>query len=136
MLRALLYSLQALIVIALSREVFLVLSDFNYSHLASNSVSGADIAAALQAEYTGLRQLIHETQPLPVISRDFIIGSFGIEDLATIVRDSSLDGATVLADNLEAFRSDARIIAQNLRMFQLKVDGLADRCDYPLFQDR
>ena len=127
MISPLLYSLQALIVIILLREVFLALSNLDYSRLISNRVSGADIATALQAEYTGLHQLIHETQLLPAVSRDFTVGSFGIEDLANNVRDSSLDGATVLADRLETFQVDARTTAQDLLMFQLKVDGLADR---------
>lgn len=113
MIRALIYSSQILIAIFLSHKVFLALSDFDYSSLTSNGVSGIDIATALQVEYTGLRQLIHETQPLPAISHDFTVGSFSIEDLANIVRDSSLDGGAVLANSLEAFQTDARTTAQH-----------------------
>lgn len=133
MIRALLCSLQALTVIVLSRNVFLALSDLDYLGLTPNGLPSAEIATALQVEYTGLHKLIHETQPLPAISRDFIVGSFGIEDLTNIVRDSPLDGAAALADGLEAFRTDARTTAQHLRTFQLKVDGLADRYDCLLF---
>lgn len=135
MIRALAYSLQALVIIVLSRKVFLALGNLDYSPLPSNGVSGADIATALQVEYAGLRQLIHETQSFPAISRDLTVGSFGVEDLANVVRHSSLDGSAVLADSLEVFRADARTTAQNFRIFQLKVDGLADRYDCPFFTD-
>ena len=134
MIRVLAYSLQALVVIALSLKVFLALSGPDYLGLAPDGVSGADIAAALRLEYAGLRQLLHETQPLPAISWDLTIGSFDIEDLANIVRDSPLDGAAVLANGLEAFRTDARTAGQHLQTFQLKVDGLADRYDRPFFE--
>jgi len=130
MIRALAYTLQALVVVTLSCKVFLVLRNLDSFYLTSNGVSGADIATALQTEYTGLHQLLHETQSLPAISRNLTIGSFGVEDLANIVRHSSLDCATVLAGSLEAFRADARTTAQHLRTLQLKVDGLAGRYDY------
>ena len=128
MIRALAYTLQAFVVVALSHKVFLALRNPNFWGLhASNGTSGRDIATALEVEYTALLQLIHKTQSFPAISRDLTIGSFGIEDLANIVRQSSLDGATVLAEGLEVFRADARTTAQRLRTFQLKVDGLGDR---------
>ena len=130
MIRALVYSFQTLVIIVISYKVLLAFNDPDYLPLTPSGVSGTDIATALQVEYTGLRQLIHETQPLPAISREFTIGSFGIEDLANVVRDSSLDGAAILADYLETFRTDTRTTARNLRTFQLKVDGLADRYDY------
>jgi len=129
MFRALAYTLQALVVVALSCRVFLALRNLDCFRLASDSVPGADIATALQTEYTGIHQLLHETQSLPAISRNLTIGSFGVEDLADIVRHSSLDGATVLASRLESFRAEARTTAQHLRMLQLKVNGLADRYD-------
>lgn len=133
MIRPLVYSLQALTVIVLSHKVYLALSDLNYLGLESNGAPAADIAVALQVEYTGLRQLIQETQPLPTVSRDFTVGSFGIEDLTNILRDSPLDGAVVLADCLDEFRTDVQATVQHLGAFQLKIDGLADRYDCPLF---
>ena len=127
MIRTLAYTFQVLIVIVLSHRVFIVLRDPEYLRLTYNGISSADIATALQVEYAGLRQLIHETQSFPAISHNLTVGSFGIEDVANAVRYSSLDGAAVLADSLEAFQRDARTTGRHFRMFQLKVDGLADR---------
>jgi len=127
MIRVLAYTLQALTVVFLSRKIFLALRSPDYLGLASNGILGADIATILQVEYTGLCQLINETRSFPAVSRDLTIGSFGVEDLATVIRHSSLDGGAVLADSLQVFWVDARKTAQHLRVFQLKVYGLTDR---------
>lgn len=114
MIRILIHLLQALIVTVLSRRVFLVLGNLNNS---SDGVSAADITAVLQAEYTGLRWLINKAEPLPMVSCDFTIGSFNIEDLTSVIRDLSLDGGVVLANNLEGFRRDVQKIVQQLQTF-------------------
>lgn len=84
-------------------------------------------AAALQIEYSGLDQLLHDTRFLPALSHDLAIGVIAIEDLLKIVKSSSLDGAEVLADNMELLRIEAKTTAQHLHGLQVKVDGLIDR---------
>ena len=87
----------------------------------------AGYASALKVEYSGLDQLLHDTQFLPALSHDLAIGVIAIEDLLKIVKSSALDGADVLADNMELLRSEAKSTAQNLHGLQVKVDGLIDR---------
>lgn len=84
-------------------------------------------ASALQIEYSGLDQLLHDTRFLPALSHDLAIGVIAIEDLLKIVKSSSLDGAEVLADNMELLRTEAKTTAQHLHGLQVKVDGLIDR---------
>lgn len=84
-------------------------------------------ASALQIEYSGLDQLLHDTRFLPALSHDLAIGVIAIEDLLKIVKSSSLDGAEVLADNMEHLRTEAKTTAQHLHGLQVKVDGLIDR---------
>lgn len=87
----------------------------------------AGYAAALQIEYSGLDQLLHDTRFLPALSHDLAIGVIAIEDLLKVVKSSSLDGAEVLADNMELLRTEAKSTAQHLHGLQVKVDGLIDR---------
>ena len=84
-------------------------------------------ASALKIEYSGLDQLLHDTRFLPALSHDLAIGVIAIEDLLKIVKSSALDGAEVLADNMELLRSEAKSTAQHLHGLQVKVDGLIDR---------
>lgn len=84
-------------------------------------------ASALKVEYSGLDQLLHDTRFLPALSHDLAIGVIAIEDLLKIVKSSALDGAEVLADNMELLRSEAKSTAQHLHGLQVKVDGLIDR---------
>lgn len=84
-------------------------------------------ASALQIEYSGLDQLLHDTRFLPALSHDLAIGVIAIEDLLKIVKSSSLDGAEVLADNMELLRTEAKTTAHHLHGLQVKVDGLIDR---------
>lgn len=84
-------------------------------------------ASALKVEYSGLDQLLHDTRFLPALSHDLAIGVIAIEDLLKIVKSSTLDGAEVLADNMELLRSEAKSTAQHLHGLQVKVDGLIDR---------
>lgn len=87
----------------------------------------AGYASALKVEYSGLDQLLHDTRFLPALSHDLAIGVIAIEDLLKIVKSSTLDGAEVLADNMELLRSEAKSTAQHLHGLQVKVDGLIDR---------
>lgn len=87
----------------------------------------AEYASALKVEYSGLDQLLHDTRFLPALSHDLAIGVIAIEDLLKIVKSSTLDGAEVLADNMELLRSEAKSTAQHLHGLQVKVDGLIDR---------
>lgn len=87
----------------------------------------AGYASALKIEYSGLDQLLHDTRFLPALSHDLAIGVIAIEDLLKIVKSSALDGAEVLADNMELLRSEAKSTAQHLHGLQVKVDGLIDR---------
>jgi hypothetical protein len=103
-------------------------------HRIFQSFSGYDLpsqragyAAALQIEYSGLDQLLHDTRFLPALSHDLAIGVIAIEDLLKIVKSSTLDGAEVLADNMELLRMEAKSTAQHLHGLQVKVDGLIDR---------
>ena len=87
----------------------------------------AGYASALKIEYSGLDQLIDDTRFLPALSHDLAIGVIAIEDLLKIVKSSDLDGAEVLADNMELLRTEAKSTAQRLHGLQVKVDGLIDR---------
>lgn len=87
----------------------------------------AGYVSALKAEYSGLDQLLYDTRFLPALSHDLAIGVIAIEDLLKIVKSSTLDGAEVLADNMELLRSEAKSTAQHLHGLQVKVDGLIDR---------
>jgi len=87
----------------------------------------AGYASALKVEYSGLDQLLHDTRFLPALSHDLAIGVIAIEDLLKIVKSSTLDGAEVLADNMELLRTEAKSTAQRLHGLQVKVDGLIDR---------
>lgn len=87
----------------------------------------AGYASALEVEYSGLDQLLHDTRFLPALSHDLAIGVIAIEDLLKIVKSSALEGAEVLADNMEHLRSEAKSTAQHLHGLQVKVDGLIDR---------
>lgn len=87
----------------------------------------AGYASALRVEYSGLDRLLHDTRFLPALSHDLAIGVIAVEDLLKIVKSSTLDGAEVLADNMEHLRSEAKSTAQHLHGLQVKVDGLIDR---------
>ena len=93
----------------------------------NSSSQHAGYASALNAEYAGLDQLLYDTRFLPVLSHDLAIGVIAIEDLLKVVKSSSLDGADVLANNMELLRSEAKSTAQHLHGLQVKVDGLIDR---------
>ena len=85
------------------------------------------MTSALKIEYSGLDQLLHDTRFLPALSHDLAIGVIAIEDLLKIVKSSALDGAEVLADNMELLQLEAKSTAQHLHSLQVKVDGLIDR---------
>jgi hypothetical protein len=133
MIQILAYSLQAFIVIALSRGVFLALKDLDYFRPTPDGPSDEEIATALQVQYTGLHQLVCGARPLLHTSHVFTFGSFGTKSLVGVIRHSPLDGAAALVDDLEALRTEAQATGQQLRKFQLKVDEFADRYDHPLF---
>lgn len=102
-------------------HTFQPFSDYNFSS------QRAGYATALQVEYSGLDQLLLDTRFLPALSHDLAIGVIAIEDLLKVVKSSSLDGAQILADNMELLRMEAKTTAQHLHGLQVKVDGLIDR---------
>ena len=82
---------------------------------------------ALRSEYSGLEQLMDDRNSLiSPLSRNMHLGSSTMDDIITIIRGSSVDGADALARTLFQLSTDATSIGKDLQAYSASIDSTVD----------
>lgn len=85
------------------------------------------MANALRSEYNGLERLIDERNMLiSPLSRNMHLGSSTMDEIITIIRSSSIDGADALARTLFQLSADATEIGKDLQAYSASIDSTVD----------
>lgn len=98
-----------------------------YLHLNPAASDRASLVDALRSEYNGLGRLVDEKNNLiSPLSRNMHLGSSTMDEIITIIRGSSIDGADALARTLFQLSTDATAIGKDLQEYSASIDSTVD----------
>jgi hypothetical protein len=89
--------------------------------------SDSSVISALRSEYSGLERLVDDKNSLiSPLSRNMHLGSSTMDDIITVIRSSSIDGADALARTLFQLSADATEIGKDLQAYSAAIDSTVD----------